>query len=78
MAGIPVGQRLGKIDAFLAHWGLANAAAGSPIILTGNYAVAGLTADRPNLARHADRRRWRPPRTACREPRSSATSCAAP
>ena len=41
---------LTKIDEFAAHWPLVNTALGSPLILTGNYALANLTADRTSLA----------------------------
>lgn len=38
-----------KTDEFLAHWPLVNTALGTPLVLTGNYAVAQLTADRASL-----------------------------
>lgn len=41
---------LAKIDEFLAHWPQVNTALGSPMALTGNYLVAGLTSDRAALA----------------------------
>ncbi len=51
MAAIPPKEYLIKIDEFLAHWALVNAALGaSPLILQGGYALATLQADRTALA----------------------------
>jgi hypothetical protein len=51
MAAIPPKEYLIKIDEFLAHWALVNAAlAPSAMILQGGYAVAGLQAERAALA----------------------------
>jgi len=51
MAAIPPKEYLIKIDEFLAHWALVNAALGAaPLILQGGYAIATLLADRTALA----------------------------
>ena len=43
-------QIIPTLNGFIAHWGLVNAALGaSPVVLTGNYNLASLTADRDNL-----------------------------
>lgn len=51
MGKLPPKNYLLKIDAFLAHWTLVNAALGAtPLALQGGYLLAALTADRTALA----------------------------